>query len=84
MSKADFETFVESQINQAAQSIVTRKSVRLDDVAFGKLGFYLAMRRAMNGTASPEDLGLLDAVNDSLQALQLLDGDETFLSTIKR
>lgn len=83
MSKVDFETFVESQINQAAQSIVTKKSARLDDVAFGKLGFYLATRRAMNGTASPEDLGLLDAVNDSLQALQLLDGDETFLSTIK-
>jgi hypothetical protein len=84
MSKAEFETFVESQINLASQSIVGKKSARLDDVAFGKLGFYLAMRRAMNGTASPQDLGLLDAIDDSLQALRLLDGDETFLGMIKR
>lgn len=84
MSKVDFETFVEGQINQAAQSIVTRKITRLDDVAFGKLGFYLVMRRAMDGTASSEDLGLLDAIDDSLQALRLLDGDETFLGMIKR
>jgi hypothetical protein len=30
-----------------------------------------------------EDLGLLDAVNDVLQALELLDSDKTFLAGIK-
>ncbi len=84
MSKADFEAFVETQINQAAQNVVSKKSSRLDDVAFGKLGFYLAMRRAINGTASSEDLGLLDAINDSLQTLKLLDSDETFIGILKR
>lgn len=84
MSKADFEQFVETQINQAAQAIVTRKSNKLDDVGFGKLGFYLAVRRALSGTPSSEDLGLLDAVNDSLQALGLLGRGGTFLGTLKQ
>ena len=84
MSKADFEQFVEIQINQSAQAIATKKSARLDDAGFGKLGFYLALRRALNGTTTAQDLGLLDAINDSLQELGLLNGGETFLGAVKQ
>ncbi|WP_122663103.1 hypothetical protein [Pseudomonas viridiflava] len=78
-----FTTFVEQQINLAELKLHTGKSARLDDVAFGKLGFYLALRRVLDGTSTSEDLGLIEAVNDTLQALKLLDGDETFLSGIR-
>ncbi|WP_349972483.1 hypothetical protein [Pseudomonas caspiana] len=79
-----FTTFIEEQINQAEQKLHNGKSARLDDVAFGKLGFYLALRRVLEGTSTPEDLGLIEAVNDTLQALKLLDNDETFLAGIKQ
>lgn len=83
MSKVDFESFVENQINLAAQIIATKKSARLDDAGFGKLGFYLAVRRGLKGTTTPEDLGLLDAINDSLQELGLLGRGKTFLGANK-
>jgi len=37
----------------------------------------------LNGVGSAEDLGLMDAVNDSLQALKLLDRNKSFLAGIK-
>jgi hypothetical protein len=82
MSKADFEKFLEDQIHLVEQRLHNSKSAKLDDLAFGKLGFYLALRRTLQGTSTPEDLGLMDAVNDVLQALRLLDSDETFLGGV--
>lgn len=81
MIKADFETFVEDQINLAAQSIATKKSAKLDDIGFGKLVFFLSVRRALQGSANAEDIGLLDAINDSLQVLGVLDSSKTFLDS---
>lgn len=77
-------TFVEEQIKQAKQKLQAGKSPRLDDVTYGKLGFYLALRRVLEGTSTAQDLGLMDAINDVLQALKLLDGNETFLAGIKQ
>jgi hypothetical protein len=82
MSKANFETFVDEQITRSARSLADQKSSRLDNVGFGKLGFYLALRRVLNGETTDEDLGLMDAINDSLQALEVLEKDETFLGSI--
>ncbi|HEX8595451.1 MAG TPA: hypothetical protein VF682_19580 [Pseudomonas sp.] len=82
MLKTDFEAFVEEQIERAANKIATGKSAKLDDVGFGRMGFYLALRRVLMGTSSAEDLGLIGAVNDALQALKLLDSDETFLGGV--
>lgn len=84
MFTTHFTTFIEEQINLAEQKLHAGKSARLDDVAYGKLGFYLALRRILEGTSTSEDLGLMEAVNDTLQALKLLDSDETFLSGIKQ
>ena len=83
MLKEDFAAFVETQINEAAQGIATNKSVKRDDVGFGQLGFYLALRRWLLGQSSAEDIGLFDAMNDSLQALQLLKSGESFLARLK-
>lgn len=83
MLKEKFSAFVETQINLAAQGIVNNKSAKRDDVGFGQLGFYLALRRWLQGKSSAEDIGLFDAVNDSLQALQLLKSGEAFLARLK-
>ncbi|EPJ77521.1 MULTISPECIES: hypothetical protein [Pseudomonas] len=83
MLKAEFVASIEEQINLASQRIQKSKSATFDDLAFGKLGFLLALRRVLNGVGSAEDLGLMDAVNDSLQALKLLDRNKSFLAGIK-
>ena len=83
MSNTHFKAFVEEQIRLSTQKMASTQSARLGDVAYGRLGFYLALRRIVEGTSTSEDLGLMDAVNDTLQALKLLDKDETFLVGIK-
>jgi len=65
----------------AAQGIATKKSVKLDDIGIGRLVFLLSLRRALQGSANAEDIGLLDAINDSLQALGLLGSSKTFLDS---
>jgi hypothetical protein len=84
MFETNFKVFVEEQIYLTEQKLHNGKSARLEDVAYGKLGFYLALRRVLAGTSTTEDLGLMEAVNDTLQALKLLDDDETFLAGIKQ
>jgi hypothetical protein len=83
MSKVDFERHIEEQINRVGQKLHVSRSAKLDDLAFGQMGFYLALRRVLQGTSTAEDLGLMDAVNDVLQTLKLLDSDETFLKSVQ-
>ncbi|WP_426142981.1 hypothetical protein [Pseudomonas sp. DWP3-1-2] len=82
MLETEFKALIEERINHAAQRITSSKNAKFDDVAFGKLGFYLSLRRVINGTSSAQDIGLFDAINDTLQALKLLDSDETFLAGV--
>ncbi len=49
-----------------------------EDHALGEVIFYAALRRALAGKATRQDLGLLDAVNDTLQELGILDARKTF------
>ena len=58
-----------------------KKSAKLDDIEFDKLVFFLSVRRALQGGANAEDIGLLDAINDSLQVLGVLDSSKTFLDS---
>ncbi|MFM0502206.1 hypothetical protein [Paraburkholderia caffeinilytica] len=75
----DLEKLVEEKINESATKIV-RGGSGTDDVAFGKLTFYLALRRVQQKKATAEDVGLLDAINDTLQALAILEQGRTFYS----
>src|SRR5262245_20646822 len=68
---------VESEINNACKQII-EKGHKLDDHAFGKLAFLLALRRVLTGKGTPEDLGLMDAVNDFLQARGIVACNATF------
>ncbi|SDW94647.1 Thioredoxin [Pseudomonas syringae] len=80
MIKAEFEVLIEERIQRAAQKFADKKTGELDDMAQGKLGVYLALRRTLQGRATAQDLGMLDAINDTLQSLKRLDPGETFLN----
>jgi len=75
--------FIEEQINLAAQRVITKKSAQLDDIAYGKLGVFLGLRRTLQNDATAQDIGMLDAMNDSLQYLGVLGKGETILERIK-
>jgi hypothetical protein len=51
----------------------TRASVRV-----GQMFFYMALRRVLTGRATPQDIGLMDAINDTLQVLGLVEPTKTF------
>jgi len=71
---------IETQINRSAQHLID-KGDKQDSVSYGKLTAYLAIRRALSKEATLEDIGLLDAFNDTLQHLGLIDSNATFLSS---
>nr|WP_241149543.1 hypothetical protein [Pseudomonas viridiflava] len=64
--------------------MIDKKNTQLDDISYGKLDVLLALRRALMGNATPEDIGMLDAINDALQALGILQAKETFFGRIER
>jgi len=82
MKREDFNAFVELQINKAAGKIIDSND-RLDEHAHGTLSYLLSLRRIANGKATAEDLGRHDAINDILQALGIVDPNETYLSRIQ-
>lgn len=73
----DINAFIEENLNKFAQRIVT-KGEQTDEMALGELTFYMALRRVTGGHATPQDLGLFDAINDTLQALGHLEKGKTF------
>jgi len=68
---------IEEKLNYYAQAIITGNTKR-DEHAMGELSFYLALRRIINQTANPQDIGLFDAINDTLQAKGLISSKQTF------
>lgn len=73
----DLIQFTEEKINHYAQMIVSHPD-RADELAMGQLQFYTAFRRVLNGKGTLEDAGMLDAVNDVLQAKGLVDEGAIF------
>ena len=76
------EDFVEKKINQYAEAIISG-SDKKDAFSFGELSFYIALRRISKGEATPQDLGMADAINDTLQEAGIMDQDKTFVSLFK-
>jgi hypothetical protein len=70
-------TFVEAKLNQYAQKIIDG-GARSDDLAVGELTFYVTLKRALSGTATTQDIGMLDAINDTLQEAGLIEAGKTF------
>ncbi|KPB32319.1 MULTISPECIES: hypothetical protein [Pseudomonas syringae group genomosp. 2] len=83
MIKAEFKVFIEERIKLAALLLADGKISARDDMAEGKLSVLLTLRRALSGKGTAKDLGMLDAINDSLQLLQILNSKETFLGRLE-
>ncbi|RML68668.1 hypothetical protein ALQ54_01545 [Pseudomonas syringae] len=80
MSNTELTAFVEERVTRAQQTLADGKVSKLDDVATGKLSVFLPLQRALQGTGTPQDLGVLDAINDTLQSLKILESKETLLN----
>lgn len=70
--------FIEDKLNGYAEKI-TRGSARVDEHAFGEMTFFMALRRVLAGKGTPQDLGMMDAINDTLQNKAILEKGATFL-----
>lgn len=73
----DLAQLVEEKINESAGRII-KGGTATDDISLGKLTFYMSLRRVQQKKATAEDLGLMDAINDTLQALALVKEGKTF------
>ncbi len=69
--------FVEEKINHYAQSIVTGTD-KQDQWALGELQFYMSLRSVINGGNDRVAMGMLDAVNDTLQHLGIISKEQSF------
>ncbi|ELS04478.1 hypothetical protein Xen7305DRAFT_00042120 [Xenococcus sp. PCC 7305] len=72
------EKFIEDKLNQYAKTIID-KSTKSDEHALGELTFYMSLRRVTTGKATPQDIGMMDAINDTLQEKGIIDEKSTFL-----
>nr|WP_236502270.1 hypothetical protein [Pseudomonas tremae] len=84
MLKTEFAAFVEEQITLVSGILADKKANKLGDLAQGKLTFFSALSRVLQGEKNSQDLGMLDAINDSLQALDVLKSEETLLNYKKK
>lgn len=74
--------FVEAKVNEYAEAII-KGSDKKDAHALGELTFYMAIRRVLKGEATIQDLGMMDAINDTLQEANIIEDGKTFTSLIK-
>ncbi len=70
--------WIEMEINENARRIFS-PSDKVDERALGHLNFYVALRRVLDGRGSAEDIGMMDAINDTLQKQGLVKPGATFL-----
>ena len=54
------------------------KGDRFDQLSMGEISFYMSLRSVLKVNATKQDIGLMDAVNDTLQALEIIETNETF------
>ena len=72
------DQFIEDKLNQYAKTIIER-GTKSDEHALGEMVFYMALRRVISGKATPQDIGMMDAINDTLQEKGLIEENQTFL-----
>jgi hypothetical protein len=77
MAQSDLQEYINGKVNANAQKILD-KSDAFDEVAVGALNFYTALRQALAGKLDKKELGLLDAINDTLQELKIIESGKTF------
>lgn len=82
MDVVAFKQFINDQIQLFAEKLGDAKHSSNDGVSLGKLTFYLAVRQSIDKKASEQDMGLVGAFNDTLQALEMVEPGKTFMSKL--
>ena len=70
---------IEAKLNYYAQKIIVSGS-KIDEHALGELNFYMALRRIYERRSTIQDLGMMDAINDTLQEAEIISPRDTFYS----
>ena len=65
-------------LHKYAKKISDETSQKIDEHSLGKVKFFFALRRILDGKANFEDIGLMDAINDTLQELGIVESKKTF------
>ncbi len=75
--------YIEDKLNYYADAII-KGHEKIDEHALGEMTFYMALRRITNNTYTSEDVGLMDAINDTIQELGLISENITFYKLNKK
>lgn len=73
----DLAKFADDKMSHYAQKIIDG-GVKVDEHAVGEMTFYITLRRVLAQKATLQDVGMLDAINDVLQELGLVESGKTF------
>ncbi len=73
----ELDSFIEDKLNHYAQTIIDGTD-RRDEHALGELYFYIALRRVTSGHGTTQDVGMMDAINDTLEKLGLIEPGKKF------
>ena len=73
----ELSTLIEKKLNQYAKSII-EGGIKQDEHALGEMIFYMTLRRVLAKKATLQDIGMLDAINDTLQEKGIIDSSKTF------
>ena len=74
----DLKKYTDDNLHKYAQKIANVTSQKIDEHALGKVEFFMALRRILDGKGNYHDIGLMDAINDTLQDLGIIDSKSTF------
>ena len=74
----DLKKYTDENLHKYAQKIADVTSQKIDEHSLGKVQFFMALRRILDGKANYQDIGLVDAINDTLQDLGIVDSKSTF------
>jgi len=78
----DLTNFIEEKLNKYAQKVI-ESGAKADEHALGELTFYITLRRVISGNATMQDIGMMDAVSDTLQRLGLVESTVAFYNSTR-
>ncbi len=73
----DLVPFIEKKLDQYAANVIKGQDAQ-DEHALGELIFYMALRRVVTKNATMQDIGMMDAINDTLQEQGVIPAGEQF------
>jgi hypothetical protein len=73
----DLSQFIEEKLNFYAEAVI-KGHEKIDEHALGEMTFYMSLRRILNQKSTFQDIGMMDAINDTLQELGLIEDTVTF------